>query len=310
MFKKNNLHSWVETYLFYPTSPFQLILSFSLLPFTVIYCGVVLFKRFTAKPKNFNIPIISVGNLTVGGSGKTPLSIELAKDMKNVTIILRGYKRESRGMILVSLNGTIKCDVKTSGDEAMLYAKSLQNATVIVSEDRVKAILYAKKLHSEVIFLDDGFSKVNIKKFDILIKPKTDPRFIFCLPSGAYREPRFLYSYADLVIKEDIDFKRVVKIKNPTEKMVLVTGISKPQRLNPYLPKNIVAKVHFPDHYTFEKTELKGIIKKTGATSILTTTKDAVKMEDFSLPLSIMELQLEIKQEIKSRINTFLSDFR
>ncbi len=61
---------------------------------------------------DFQIPIISVGNLTIGGSGKTPLTIALAKDYENVAVVLRGYKRESKGVVLVSQNGDIKCDVK------------------------------------------------------------------------------------------------------------------------------------------------------------------------------------------------------
>ncbi len=246
----------------------------------------------------------------MGGSGKTPLTIELAKDYKNCAIILRGYKRESTGLVVVSINGKILCDISQSGDEAMLYAKSLPNATVIVSENRNKAIQYAKSSTCRVVFLDDGFSKSNIKKFDILIKPKVEPTLPFCLPSGAYREPKFLYNSADLLIKEDIDFKRIVKIVNPTKEMILVTGISKPKRLDVFLPKNIKEKIYFEDHHHFTKKEIETLMRKYKATSILTTRKDAVKMENFGLNLSILELKLELNPQIKSKINTFLGNFR
>ncbi len=89
----------------------------------------------------------------------------------------------------------------------------MKNATVIVSEDRVLGIKKAKELGSKVIFLDDGFSKYNIKKFDILLKPKDEPTNNFCIPSGAYREPKSFYKKANLVLKEGIDFKREVEIK-------------------------------------------------------------------------------------------------
>jgi tetraacyldisaccharide 4'-kinase len=72
----------------------------------------------------------------------------------------------------------------------MLLANSLKNATVIVSEDRVKAILKAKELGCKIIFLDDGFSKYQIAKFNILLKPKDEPTNNFCIPSGGYREPK------------------------------------------------------------------------------------------------------------------------
>ena len=275
----------------------------------LIYCLIVMSKRVFSQKTDFKIPIISIGNLTLGGSGKTPLTIELAKEYKNCAIILRGYGRASKGMLLVSYNHKILCDVIQSGDEAMLYAKSLPNATVIVSEDRAKAIRYAKSLACKVVFLDDGFSKSFIKKFDILIRPKIEPTLPFCLPSGAYREPKYLYKKTDLVLNEEKDFKRVVTIKNPTQEMILITGISKPKRLDDFLPKNIKEKIYFPDHHSFTKDELTQLVQKYGATSILTTQKDAVKMENFGLNLSIMELELKIDPQIKDKIKTFLSNF-
>ena len=301
---------WVEEYLFHPKTPTQFLLSFFLLPFSLLYCFIVIFKRITSKKTDPNIPVVSIGNLTVGGSGKTPITIALAKDYQDVAIILRGYKRESFGLVLVSYRGEIKCDVKKSGDEAMEYAKTLPNATVIVSENRLKAIEYAKKLGCKVVFLDDGFSKSYIKKFDILIKPEIEPRLPFCLPSGAYREPKFMYRFADLVLKDGKDFTREVSIKNPTKKMVLVTGISKPQRLSKYLPKNLTGKVIFEDHHKYKKEELLEILKRYKATSILTTKKDAVKMEEFGLKLSVLELTIKIDETPKEKIKSFLSDFR
>ena len=310
MFDRAKIIFWIEEYLFYPKSFLQFLLSFFLLPLTFIYCLIVITKRFFAKKIDFHIPIISIGNLTIGGNGKTPLTIELAKKVENCVIILRGYGRKSKGLLLISKNGKILCDVSQSGDEAMLYAKSLPNATVIVSEDRMRAIIYAKKLTCRAIFLDDAFSKAFIKKFDILIKPKNEPTLPFCLPSGAYREPKYLYNSADLIVREDIDFKRVVKIKNPTKRMILITGISKPQRLDAYLPKNLIKKIYFEDHYFFTNDELQELMKKYNASSILTTQKDAVKMENFDLTLSILELNLEVKDEIRNKINIFLTNFR
>ena len=283
---------WVEEYLFDPNL-LQKILSFSLLPLTLLYCIVVVTKRFFAKPKDFGIDIISIGNLIVGGSGKTPFTIAYAKDKKNIAIILRGYGRESHGLYIVSDGKKILTETKISGDEAMLIATSLPNAIVIVSEDRVEAILKAKELNAKKIILDDGFSKSNIKKFDILLKPKNEPKNRFCLPSGGYREPYFFYKKANLVLQEDIDFKRVVTIKNQTSKMILVTAISKPKRLNEFLPKNVIEKIYFPDHYYFKKKELEELMQKYEADSILTTQKDEIKMREFNLNLSIMELELE-----------------
>jgi len=310
VFDKKNLILWVEEYLFYPKTFLQFLLSFILLPFTFLYCLIVISKRLFAKKIDFKVPIISIGNLTVGGSGKTPLTIELAKEYENCAIVLRGYGRTSKGLVVVSKEKNILCDVSQSGDEAMLYAKSLPNATVIVSEDRTKAIELAKSFTCQPIFLDDGFSKSYIKKFDILIKPSAEPTLPFCLPSGAYREPKYLYNSADLIVCENKDFTRKVEISNPTKDMVLITGISKPTRLDEFLPKNIKYKIYFEDHHSFNKEELENLVDKYCASSILTTQKDAVKMEDFGLNLSIMHLSLEVNPQTKQQINTFLDNFR
>jgi len=276
----------------------------------MLYCIVVILKRYLAKSKELHIPIVSIGNLTLGGSGKTPFTISLAKDRKNIAVILRGYKRESKELLIVSRYGDIKCSVQDSGDEAMLYAKSLPNALVIVCKDRIEAIEYAKKEGIKAIFLDDAFHRHEIKKFDILLEPKDEYKNSFCIPSGPYREPKSFAKYADIVAKEDIDFHRVVKITNKTDKMLLVTAISKPQRLENFLQKeNLVAKIYFQDHHPYTKDEIKKLIKRYNPTSILTTRKDAVKLEDFDLNLSIIELDIKIDDAIKDKVDDFIDNF-
>lgn len=311
MFNPSKFVFWVENYLFYP-SFFQRILSHLLLPLTAIYCYIVWRKRKKGLKKkvSFSIPIISIGNLTIGGNGKTPFCIALAKEYEHVAIILRGYGRKSHGLVVVCDRGHIMCDALASGDEAMLYAKSLPDATVIVSEDRIEAIKMAKKRGAKIIFLDDGFSKSFIQKVDILVKPSPEPRNSFCLPSGPYRESKKLYKEADLVICEGENFTRHVKIEHPTKRMLLVTAISKPSRLDPYLPSSLVGKVTFQDHYMYHEKELESLLHQYQASSILTTQKDAVKMASFNLPLSILTLDIEISAETKESINTLLASKR
>lgn len=306
MFDRQALILWVEEYLFYPRSILQIFLAFLLYPLSLVYTTIVTLKRIYSPKIKPPIAVVSIGNLTIGGSGKTPFLIALAHDYKDAAIILRGYGRKSKGLHLI----TPQTPIEVSGDEAMLYAQALPNAFVIVSEDRLKALHYAHSLGCKIAFLDDGFSKAHILKYDILIKPRPEPRFDFTLPSGAYREPKFLYKNADLVVEENVDFKRVVKIQNPTERMILITAISKPHRLDAYLPDGIIKKIYFRDHYMYAQKELEALLQKYQATSILTTQKDAVKMYAFGLPLSIMQLHVEINPAIKEQIKTFLSDFR
>ncbi len=312
---KQKLHLWIEDYLFFPNT-FQKIISFLLLPLTFIYMLIILIKRAMAKPIEFGIPIISIGNIIVGGSGKTPVTIKLASKYENVCIILRGYGRASKGLQIVSLNGKIQVDVKTSGDEAMLLANSLPKATIIVSEDRIKAIFKAKELECKIIFLDDGFSKYKISKFNILLRPKDEPTNIFCLPSGGYREPKGFYAQADIELLEGTDFKRVINIKKDGKiselpaKTILITAISKPKRLLEYLPKDI-KMISFPDHYSFTKEDISKIQEENKDYSIITTGKDFVKLKEFKIKdLYLMDLEIEINEKVDfSLMEEYINSF-
>ncbi len=258
----------------------------------------LLFKSKTAQ--DFGINIIGIGNLNVGGSGKTPLVCALALRYENVAIVLRGYGRESRGLYVIKDTKKILFDISVSGDEAMIYAKKLSSAIVIVSEDRKKGILKAKEMGAKIVFLDDAYSKHDIKKLDILINVKIKNKS--CLPSGAFRE-RLWADKEVLTVEEGIDFTRIVELKNKTKKMSLVTAIARPQRLDKYLPK-VISKNYFEDHHTFTKQELEKILLKDRSDSLLVTYKDYVKIESFGLPLSLLDLHVEIGE----RLDNYLSN--
>ncbi|WP_428737182.1 tetraacyldisaccharide 4'-kinase [Sulfurimonas sp.] len=289
---KKSFVFWVEEYLYNPNI-FQKILSYLLSPISFLYCFVMWLRFKFASPEDFGIEIISVGNLVVGGSGKTPFVTVLAKEQDYVAIILRGYGRKSSGMIVVKDREKILVDVEISGDEAMIYSKKLPHAIVIVSEDRKIAIQKAKEMGVEKIFLDDAYSKHSIKKQDILLDVTTQNKF--CLPSGPYREKLWLGKKA-IVLKEGEDFTRKTTLIDSTQKMSLVTAIARPQRLDPYLPK-VVNKHYFEDHHTFIKEELEAILKQDGSESLLVTFKDYVKIEKFGLPLSLLDLELQLKYD-------------
>ncbi len=252
------------------------------------------------------IPIVSVGNLIVGGSGKTPVTETLAKTFEKPAIVLRGYGRKSKGLIEVSRFGKILVDVERSGDEAMMLAKALPKACVIVSERREEGIDLAKRLGCEVVFLDDGFGKC-FEKFDLLIDP--DPPNRWCLPSGPYRLPRFFIKMADVVMRENEHFVKEVKILNPTPKMVLLTAIANPDRLEPFLPKGI-EKYTFLDHHRFTKDEVESIWRKEAPTSFLVTPKDAVKLERFGYPLSLLSLSVTLDEKVMEKVHNYIKDYR
>jgi tetraacyldisaccharide 4'-kinase len=299
---KRYLTKWAEGYLYNPCTS-QKILSFLLYPLSLLYCFAAYIRFRRSSPVDLGIAVVSVGNLTVGGSGKTPLVIELAKLFTKPAIVLRGYGRKSHGMIVVK-DKDILCDVTQSGDEAMLYAQALSHAVVIVSESRERGINEAKSMGCDMVLLDDGYGKHTIKKLDLVIDVATPNTF--CLPSGAYRE-RLWEGKKVIRVVENQSFARHVTINNPTSKMVLVTAIARPQRLDAYLPK-VDKKVYFEDHHFFTQSELETILKRTGALSLLVTRKDLVKIAHFNLNFSILELSLDVDDALKTIVKDYVYD--
>ncbi len=291
---------WVEEY-FYNPSFIQKIISLFLFPLSWIYCFYMYVRYKSKRAEDFNIDIVSVGNLSVGGSGKTPLVTALASRYESVAIVLRGYGRHSRGLYVVSDGAKILCDVDISGDEAMIYAHKVSKAIVIVSEDRKKGILKAKEMGAKIVFLDDAYSKHDIKKLDILID--VESKNLACLPSGPFRE-RLWSEKEAIVIKEGTHFKRVVELKNKSDKMSLLTAIARPQRLDKYLSE-VVSKNYFEDHHSFEKDEVLEILKRDGSETLLVTYKDFVKLEQFDLPLSLLDLHVEVDEYIFKIIDNY-----
>lgn len=294
--------TWLERY-FYCPSLWQKALAYSLCPFALLYAQTATLKRSLAHYEDLHIPIISVGNLIAGGSGKTPFVLEIAKDLAphyHVGVLSRGYGRTSCGCVVVSHKGEILVTQPQAGDEAFLLATQLKRASVLVSVDRKQGILQAKQLDCKVVLLDDGF-RFAFKKLNILLKPQLQPYFDFCLPSGIYREPVGCYGLADLLVQEGLDYVREVKVLYPSPRMLLATAIANPSRLDAYLPP-VVGKLYFRDHAKFDMALLQRAFEQHQATSLLVTAKDAIKLSDCPLPLSVLDLCLHIKPAIKARI--------
>ena len=290
---KLKIYNFFEEMLFYPKwyhFPFIVFL----LPFSFFYFLIVFFK-FPKKYQDLGIPVISVGNIIVGGSGKTPLTKALINHYKDkkIVVVLRGYKRKSKGLVVVKDFEKILVDVDISGDEAMEIAE-FTKAAVIVSEERKKGILKAKELGADMVILDDGFDKP-FRKFNIVIDKKIKNPFV--LPAGGYRYPRIFLKYADFIIG---DIQRYVKVP---EGEILVSAISNPQRLLKFWKKNYK---FFPDHYEYKWEDLKEFRNKI----IITTAKDYVKLKKFPLNLKIMDLEIGLNQQLIKQIDDFLIKFQ
>lgn len=313
-----------DKYFFNP-SIWHKIISFLLLPFSFVYFSIAIWKKRFSKKIDFGIKIISIGNIVSGGSGKTPFCMDLVRRLEiegyeDIFVVLRGYKRESKGLLIVNLRGELqtykneKIKAKYCGDESMMISERFISdnlkASVIVSEDREYGILKAKSLGAKIIILDDGF-RFNFEKFDILLKPEIEPYFNFTLPSGYYRFPKSYYQKANLVLNDGVDFVREVKILHETKKMVLIVAIANPKRLDKYIENIkhfVIAKYYFPDHTLLKVKTLKKIKQYHDATSILVTQKDYVKYKRLDINFSIIDMNLKIKEHVFGSIFDYLGN--
>ncbi len=164
-----------------------------------------LYRKGILKKEHFDIPVISIGNLSVGGTGKTPVTIETARYFKKKglkpCVLSRGYKRNSKGVVLVSDGERIFVDIKTAGDEPYLIAK--ENIPVVVGESRYEAGKEAlEKIRPNLFILDDGFQHYQLERdVDVLLIDATRPFWKDeLLPAGRLREPRSFNKYADAFV--------------------------------------------------------------------------------------------------------------
>lgn len=189
------------------------IASIALAPLSGIYealvrSGNALYSRAFFRVHNVGKPVISVGNLTTGGTGKTPMVEWIARELagadRRVCVLTRGYRRESAGRVLVSNGREILADVTQAGDEALLLAESLkERAAVVCDADRVAAALWAiENLKSDVFLLDDGFQHRRIARdLNIVTIDATNPWGNgMLLPAGILREPRTAMARADCAV--------------------------------------------------------------------------------------------------------------
>lgn len=196
-------------------------------------------EKDLAGAKSAAIPVISVGNITTGGTGKTPCIIKLAgmlqKQGRRVAVISRGYggQMEEKGG-LISDGETLLVAPHQAGDEPYMIASRLPGVFVLVGKDRIKSAEKAKELGADVILLDDGFQYWKMKRdLDIVLIDATNPfGYGHVLPRGLLREPMEGLSRADVFVitKSDLrsadeleDIKKTLAIYNPAAPVLQAT---------------------------------------------------------------------------------------
>lgn len=300
------------------------IISFSLIPLSVIYFLVTKLFSITKKPKEIKIPVICIGNITAGGSGKTPVSIEISDILKKSgytpCFLTRGYGREASKDINIALNDQ-NHSYKDCGDESLLLCKSGQ---VFINKNRYTGAKKAVKSGSDIIIMDDGLQNYTLKKdISFLVISGFDGIGNgLLIPSGPLRETlNSGLKKADAIIITGEDrlntekhipsdkkiFRTDLKFFLPKEAenvpLIAFAGISNNEKFFESLKAlncNIVKTVAFPDHYPYKNKDIKKLLEESKNTDskLITTEKDYVRIpEEYRSNI----LTLPIKQEIKEK---------
>ena len=317
-----------------------------LFPIAVLYGFITsirnyLYDKGILKSHAFDVPIIAVGNLSVGGTGKTPqieYLIRLLSPQYKVATLSRGYKRKSKGFILADANA----NAEVLGDEPFQYFQKFPQIQVAVDADRRNGIsqLLAQKDKPDVILLDDAFQHRRVKAgFYILLTAYDD---LFCddwmLPTGNLRESRSGAQRADMIIvtkcpntiseiaQEKIrqkigldkpiffsfvdyddqvysatDSFSVSEIKNKAK--ILLAGIAKPKPFFDFLKAENDMVISYPDHHHFSNAEIEALKSQAGEKIIVTTEKDFVRLEAAILRKQLY--YLPIKSRLVSNATAF-----
>jgi tetraacyldisaccharide 4'-kinase len=299
-------------------------------PLTGLYSAATalrnnLFDRGILKSQRLGRPVISVGNLTVGGSGKTPFVIALGELLKTrgieIDVLTRGYGRETRGVLLVDPKG----EASEFGDEPLLIARHL-GVPVVVGENRYDAGRVAEeKFESQFHILDDGFQHRSLARdFDIVLLSQSDLDDEL-LPSGRLREPLSSLQRADAIAVQDnpakeFSNKLMIKARGVQDKFIwrmerdfaaaeapgkpiVFCGIARPQQFFAHVRgAGLIpaAEVTFGDHHRYTRADAERLMKmrdKHSAGGFLTTDKDAINLgswRDRLQPLAVASLNLRL----------------
>ncbi|HSZ62751.1 MAG TPA: tetraacyldisaccharide 4'-kinase [Terriglobales bacterium] len=273
-------------------------------PLAGLYGGVAglrnrLFDHGVLSSRRLTQPVISVGNLSAGGAGKTPFVIALGELLKardiSFDVLSRGYGRKSRGVLVVEVGGK----AADFGDEPLLIARRL-DVPVIVGESRYAAGRVAEqKFDSQLHILDDGFQHRSLfRDFDIVLLTERDFEDTL-LPVGRLREPLSSLSRADAVVlpaglRVDHPSLRQKPIWRVERKLVLADtpsspvvfcGIARPEQFLLQVRAAGIepaAEIEFRDHHSYDRNDVERLLAargKLGAGGFLTTEKDWINIE-------------------------------
>lgn len=300
----------------------------ALFPFQIVFAGVVFLRKTLYKKGVFSrytapVPVIAIGNISTGGTGKTPMvDYLLSKFSKNhqLGVLSRGYGRSSKGYVPVTPNTT----ADAVGDEPKMLAQKHPNVAVSVCEHRPNGLVQMLKDHPKIdaFFLDDALQHLRLKpSFKIVLTTFQDPWFSdILLPVGNLREPASSAQQADVVVvtkcpatlpektkkiyatkldvlpRQQLFFTTLdydTKVRGTSEMtlmefiktpFVLLTGIANPSTLCAFLEEKNATYSHQLYPDHHVFTEAEIAALQNSNTPILTTEKDAMRLAPYTIP--------------------------
>jgi tetraacyldisaccharide 4'-kinase len=307
-----------------------------LFPFAILYGWITQFRNFLfdsgfLKSYSFDLPIIAVGNLSVGGTGKTPqieYLIRLLSEKYNIATLSRGYKRQSEGFVLADATVT----AASLGDEPFQFHQKFPHITVAVDANRKRGIerLLSQEVKPNVILLDDALQHRKVKAgFYILLTAYGDLFYDdYMLPTGNLRESRGGAERSDVIIVtkcppgiseierqqirnkigidrpvfftaiayddqiySDVESLKVTEIADSDK--LLLAGIAKPEPFFAYLQRGNDTVLAFPDHHHFTENDIATIKDQAKQRKIITTEKDYVRLKGLILPQQLFYLPIK-----------------
>lgn len=294
-------------------------------------------ERRPERQRHLACPVISVGNLSVGGTGKTPVVAAIAQWLVDAgerpAILSRGYGRADAadGVVVVSDGRSIHAGVDRAGDEPLMLARQVPRAAVCVSPDRHLAGTVAERqLDCTVHVLDDGFQHLELaRNLDVLVTTVGEIPNGRLLPMGRLREPVDAASRAHVLVVTDAtagaasaeawtlgisqscgaarSLAAPVAIVSGAEsrepgagRVLAVAGIANPHRFIEALKQagyTVAAEMTFPDHHRYSPADVTAIdakMKASGVDAVVTTDKDAVRLETLALPMPAYRVPLTV----------------
>lgn len=272
--------------------------------------------------------VVSVGNLVVGGAGKTPAALWIAEQLaqrgSRVAIVARGYGKRRRGLVVVGRGDGPLVEAEEGGDEAVLLARRF-DGPVLTGERRAEAAAHAcTVLGCDAVVLDDGFQHRALHRdFDVVLLGG-DPRRLRLLPAGPLREPVSAlrrahavlwfgervpdglgampifraYAVPECVVRDDGGRWQVEGLEGlHGAAVVAVTGIARPERFPRALAAcgaRVVRHLVFPDHHRYDAADIRAIAHAARGHSILTTEKDLVKLARWPELHSLYALRIRL----------------